>query len=174
MNEVNLTDNPITEEKPVAQPEVEKKSEKPKKKMKKSKKITLIVLGVIAWVIAVQIYAADRYEAVVNVVEGENIVGINPLTERLDFGDMSPDNSTSRFIKIENSGNCFLCLKNGEKYIKVFKFGEIAELMTLSSSSAVIPAGEEYRIELNVYVPISAEVRKYTGKVWVFKLPKLF
>ena len=148
---------------------------KPKMKLKlsKGKLIGLIVVLVIIWLIAVQVMAADRYQAVVVVVEGENKVGINPTTERLDFGDLSRDNGSSRFINLTASQNCFLCL-GGEKYIMIWKFGEISELMKVDKNNFVLKPGEDQRVEFSVYAPVSAPYKEYTGKVWVIKWPKIF
>ncbi len=142
-------------------------NKKPKKPMSKIKAIGILAVIVIIWLVAVQIFAADRYEAVVNVVEGENQVGVNPLTDKLDFGDLSRDNGASRFVNLKNDGRA-------GKFIIVWKFGEISDLIKLSKNNFTLKPGEEYRLELNVYIPLSAETRQYKGKVWIFKWPKPF
>ena len=142
-------------------------NQKNKKKMSKAKAIGILAVIVIIWLIAVQLMAADRYQAVVKVVEGENQVGVNPLTDRLDYGDLSRDNGASRFVSLKNDGRV-------GKFIMVWKFGEISEIMKLSNNNFTLKPGEEYRLELNVYIPVSAEIREYKGRVWIFKWPKPF
>ena len=68
-------------------------------------KIVLLGIGVLAAIfVIVQFINAAKYEMVVNVVEGENVLGLNPTTERLDFGDLSRNNGIARQISIENGG----------------------------------------------------------------------
>src|SRR3989344_5254653 len=84
-------------------------------KLSRGKLIALIIVSVIIWFLAVQMVAADKYSAVVNVIEGENKVGVNPLADKLDFGDLSRDNGASRFITLKNPGGLFY--QRGERYI---------------------------------------------------------
>lgn len=140
---------------------------KPKKKISRGKLIGLIVVLVIVWFGAIQIMAAERYSAVVNVIEGENKLGINPSTEMLDFGDLSRDTGASRFITLKNPGK-------RDKVIAIVKYGEIAELMKIDRNNFVLKPGEEVKLEFHVRVPVSAPYKKFAGKVIIFKYPKLF
>ena len=149
-------------------------AEKSKKKMSKGKIIGLAIVLVLVWLLAIQIMAADRYDAVVQVIEGENKIGINPLAEKLDFGDLSRDNGASRFITLKVNNDCRFCLKGGEKFIMIWKFGRIADLMKIDKNNFVLKPGEEQKVEFNVYIPVSAPYETFTGKVWVVKWPKLF
>jgi len=131
------------------------------------KKIIWGFVGLIVFVGIIQIIVADKYQAQVLVIEGEKKVGVNPTTERLDFGDLSGDTSATRYIALNAGG--------AETFISVFKFGSIAELIDLSENNFTIKEGEEKRLEFNLYMPPSAPVgEKYTGWVWLFKLPKLW
>lgn len=136
-------------------------------KRSKKKLIGFIVLLVIVWLIAAQVLAADRYEAVVNIVEGENKIGINPTEERLDFGDLTRTNGQSRFISVKNNGRM-------GKYVLAFKTGSIADIMTIKESSVSIAEGEEKRLEFTVFAPVSTPLGNYRGTIWVLKLPKPF
>ena len=62
------------------------------------KKILIIIGVIITIVLVVQIINAAKYKMVVNVVDGKNIMGVNPLTESLDFGDLSRNNGMTRYI----------------------------------------------------------------------------
>lgn len=153
-----------TEEKKEAPKKVEEKTpEAPKKKKKsKIKIIGLVIVVLVIWFGAVQYMAAERYDAVVNVIEGENKVGVNPTSESLDFGDLSRETAQTRTVTIKNTGK-------SDKYIMVWKRGEIAEIMDVSKNNFTLKAGEEAKIEFNVKVPKTAEIRKYSGKVVIFK-----
>ena len=142
----------------------------PKQRKPWSKKNAFIVIIVvaIAWFVGVQIMAAERYQAVVQVVEGTDRVGVNPTAERLDFGDLSRDTGASRFINLKNPGKM-------AKTIWVVKSGTIAELMkTDKPAKFTLQPGEEVKLEFNVKIPVSAPYGKYSGKVMIFKWPKLF
>lgn len=131
-------------------------------------KIILIAGGILLVLsIASQVIGAVKYEMLVNVVEGKNVIGINPTTEKLDFGDLSRAGVMTRFITLKSDGE-------NSAYILVWKFGEIAELVSLNKNYFILGPGEEERLSFKLQVPASAEVRKYEGGVWVFRLPKLF
>jgi len=133
-------------------------------------KIKVIILGigaVAAIFVIVQFINATKYEMVVNVVEGENVLGLNPTTERLDFGDLSRNNGIARQVSIANGGGMDI-------FVAAFKFGELAGLVNLDRNFFVLKPGEESKLSLEVFIPPSAETRKYDGKIWIFRLPKPF
>lgn len=135
-----------------------------------SKKNALMTIIVIAgvWLASVQLLAADRYQAVVNVIEGTDTVGVNPSAERLDFGDLSRDTGASRFVNLKNPGKM-------AKTIVLVKSGKIAELMKADKPAMfTLRPGEEAKIEFNVKIPVSAPYGQYAGTVMIFKWPKVF
>ena len=111
--------------------------------------------------------AAERYAAVVNVIEGVDKVGVNPTTELLDFGDLSRETAQTRTVTLKNTGKM-------SKFIQVWKKGELAEIMTETKNNFELKPGEEYKLELTVKIPSSAEYRKYQGSVVIFKWPKVW
>lgn len=129
-------------------------------------KIGILVIGALGAIFAiVQIINASKYDMVVNVVDGKDVLGINPLTERLDFGDLSRKNRMTRQIAVSNGGNIDI-------FVMVWKFGEISGLVEVDRNFFVVKPEEESKISLEVRIPPSAETKKYEGKVWVFRLPK--
>lgn len=138
-----------------------------KRKISKGKLVAIIIIVLIVWFGAVQYMSAERYQAVVNVVEGDNKVGVNPTSERLDFGDLSRDTGSAKTVTLKNTGT-------RDKKIVVWKKGSIAELMAVSQNNFVLKAGEEVKIEFTVRIPVSAPYQKYDGKVVIFKWPKLW
>ena len=131
-------------------------------------KLTLIVIGaIIALLVVVQIVNAAKYKMVVNVVEGENIMGVNPLADKLDFGDLSRNNGMTRYVTMKSAGGI-------STYVIVWKMGEISDLVKTNKSSFVLKPGEEVKLTFEINIPPSAEVKKYSGSVWIFRLPKVF
>ncbi len=129
------------------------------------KKIILGLIVIVAIFVVVQFINASKYEMTVNVVEGENVLGLNPTTERLDFGDLSRNNGIARQVSIENGGGMDI-------FVFAFKFGELASLVKLDRNFFVLESGQDVQLSLEVFIPPSAEVRKYDGKIWIFRLPK--
>ena len=108
---------------------------------------------------------ASKYEAQVIVIEGEGKVGINPTTERLDFGDLSPGTSAVRKVDVENGTGMPI-------YVWVMRFGSINDLMKIDDASFVLPGKQAKQIEFTTYMPASAPIgQKLTGRVFIFKIP---
>lgn len=108
---------------------------------------------------------ANKYQAVVRVVEGEGRVGVNPTTERLDFGDLSRGTSAVRTVTIKNGTIMPM-------YVVMVKTGNIADLVDIDANYFKISRGGEKSIELQTYVPASAVIDvTYGGRVYVFKIP---
>lgn len=131
------------------------------------KKAIYIILGVIFFIIIVQIAVADKYSAQVLVIEGEKKVGVNPTVEKLDFGDLSADTTATRYVTLNASGI--------NTYIYVWKFGSISELIKLNKNNFTIKKGQEEKLEFSLYMPPSAPIdKKFSGYVWIFKVPKIW
>jgi len=130
------------------------------------KKIIYIIIAIVLFIAVVQILVADRYKAVVQVIEDENKIGVNPTADKLDFGDLSKNTGATRYVSIENNGKYKI-------YIITWKFGNIAELIKVSRNYFTLNSGEKERLAFEMYMPVSADKDKYSGWVWVFKLPRL-
>lgn len=131
------------------------------------KKIIIGILIIIALFVIIEIVNAAKYKMVVNVVEGENVMGVNPLADKLDFGDLSRNNGMTRYITMKSSGGI-------STYVMVWKFGEISDLVKVSESSFTLKSGEEVKLAFEIQIPPSAEIKKYSGSVWIFRIPKVF
>ena len=143
---------------------IQKKKMTPKKFLKIA---VLFMVFVAAWFAIVQYMAADKYEAVVKVMEKGGKIGVNPMTERLDYGDLPKGNASTRFVTIENNGKMGI-------YVAVVKYGGIAELIKISRNNFILDPEEKEKLEFLLEMPISANKEEYKGKVVIFKLPKLF
>lgn len=135
--------------------------------MKIFKKILIAIAAIIVLLIVVQIVNAAKYKMVVNVVGGENVMGINPLTDKLDFGDLSKNNGMTRYVQLKNGGGI-------STYVIVWKSGEISDLVKVSKNLFTLKPGEEVKLAFEINIPPSAEVKKYSGRTWIFRIPKPF
>lgn len=130
------------------------------------KKILLAAGGILLVIALVQVVNAAKYTMMVNVKDGENIMGINPLTDNLDFGDLSRENGMTRYVTLKNGGSA-------STYVSVWKFGEISDLVKVDPGSFTLKPGEEKKIAFEISIPVSAQTKQYSGKVWIFRLPKV-
>lgn len=127
-----------------------------------------MVIGAIAvLLIVIQIVNASKYRMVVNVVEGENVMGINPLTEKLDFGDLSANNGMTRFVLLQNNGSL-------STYVAVVRFGEISDLIKINKNYFILEPGDEVKLAFDIQIPPSAEIKQYSGWTVIFRVPKFF
>ncbi|OGZ44858.1 MAG: hypothetical protein A3J54_00330 [Candidatus Ryanbacteria bacterium RIFCSPHIGHO2_02_FULL_45_13b] len=111
---------------------------------------------------------ANKYEAQVRAMEGEGRVGVNPTSERLDFGDLSRGTAAVRTVTVTN--DTFIPF-----FVSVVRVGAISNLMDVEPNNFILRKDTEERIEFTTYMPASAEVdHMYTGRVFVFKIPVPF
>jgi len=134
--------------------------------MSKIKKILTIIGIIILVILTVQIINAAKYKMVVQVVEGENVMGVNPLADKLDFGDLSRNNGMTRYVTLKSEGKT-------PTYIMVWKFGNISDLVKLDKNYFTLKPSEEVKLAFEIHIPPSAEIQKYSGWVILFRLPKI-
>lgn len=128
------------------------------------KTITIIVAVIFLFVFYVML-DANKYRALVRVIEGEGKVGVNPTAQALDFGDLARGTSQVRRVNLANG--TFMPM-----YIIVVKTGKIGELMDVSRNNFKLAPGSTIKIDFNVYMPASAQIdARYTGRVYLFKIP---
>lgn len=137
-------------------------------KLTRGEKVWAMVFGIVFLFLFYVTLDANKYQALVHVVEGEGRVGVNPTAERLDFGDLSRGTAAVRTVTIKNDTLMPF-------FVSVVRVGSITGLMSLSENNFVLRTSEEKKIEFTTYMPASAEIdRKYTGRVFVFKVPAPF
>ncbi len=133
--------------------------------MKRWEKVVGVIVVVIFLIVFYIILDANKYRVQVRVIEGEGRVGINPTTERLDFGDLSRGTSAVRRVDIQNSSPIPM-------WIAVVRVGDITELMELSKNYFVLAPKTGEKIEFSVYMPASAQTdHTYYGRVFIFRIP---
>jgi len=131
------------------------------------KKILIVISVIILVFIVVQLVNASRYKMVVNVVDEEGVMGVNPTTERLDFGDLSRNGGMVRYVTLENGGKIPI-------YVAVLKLGGISDLVDVNKNYFVLESGESAELAFEIKIPVSAETKQYSGRAIVFKIPKPF
>lgn len=128
--------------------------------------IRWVVLVLILIFIAVQFINADRYDALVQVID-DNRVGVNPTGSKLDFGDLPHNKEAVRTVTMSSSGN-------SASYIIVWKRGDISDFIKLNKNFFTLSPRSTEKLEFTVSIPDSAENRYYKGKVTIFKIPKFW
>lgn len=131
-----------------------------------AKKIALVLGGIVLMIAVIQIMNAAKYGMIVNVKDGENIMGVNPLGDQLDFGDLSRNNGMTRYVSLKNGGS-------GSVYIAALRFGDINSLVKLDKNFFALKPGEETKMSFEINIPPSAKTKKYSGWVMIFMLPKI-
>lgn len=130
-------------------------------------KYSLIAIGIIIlWLMIVQYINAYKYDAIVS-VKNTTVIGVNPSTNQLDFGELPPGGAAIRYVEIVNEGDM-------QVYIKVLKIGSIAELIKSKNETYLLSQGEKRKMEFMLNIPSNAEEREYKGKVYIFRIPKVF
>lgn len=141
---------------------LEKKAGRP---IKTIDKIFIVLIAVIFLFVFYITLDANKYRAMVRVVDGEGKVGVNPTTEALDFGDLSRGTSAVRRVSVSNGTPIPM-------YIVAVKTGGVGEMMDISKNYFTLAPRMEEKIEFITYVPASAQVdANYTGRVYLFKIP---
>lgn len=130
-------------------------------------KSLLWVLALVLVFLAYVSLDANKYPALVRVIEGEGRVGVNPTDEALDFGDLSRGTAAVRRVTINNNTPIPM-------FIVAFKTGSIRTLMKLDQNYFRLAPRTEEQINFTTYMPASAVVGDtYGGRVFLFKIPIL-
>ncbi len=120
-----------------------------------------VILILLVWG-AVIARSTSIYSAQVLVPEG-GAIGIPPPTG-LDFGDVPRGASAEKRIQLTNEGRL-------NTYVVVFTWGSIGDLLNVSDAFFNMKPGEKRTLTFEASIPISAPQKKYTGRVFVVRLP---
>ena len=147
---------------------VEKQAGRP---LKTSDKVIGTIFLIIFLFVFYVVLDANKYSMMVQVIEGQGKVGVNPTSEALDFGDMSLGTQATRRVDLKNG--TFMPV-----YVMIFKMGNLSELVKVTNenneedSFFKLGAGREVKIDFTASIPASAKVgSKYSGRVFLFKVP---
>ncbi len=114
--------------------------------------------------IAFEARATEIISVEVTIIPESSSVGVNPTTERLDFGDMSPGSSQTRHISLENNGLV-------PTRVAIIILGDVGGFIKLSKNSVTLGRGDATQVDLLLTVPQSASVKRYSGRVLVLRFP---
>jgi len=157
---------------PAQNPNVSVKNElissTPVKKRSKLKLVLWAILALVIILLLVQYTNAAKYEALVQVID-EDRIGVNPTSERLDFGDLPKDKDAIRTVSLQNQSSYKM-----PSYVIVWERGEISDLMRVSKNFFTLDPGQTQRLDFTVHVPSSAEFKYYKGSVVIFQIPKIW
>jgi len=129
------------------------------------KKILIGLVVVVYLFVLYIVVDANKYKAMVRVIDGAGQVGVNPTSESLDFGDISLGMSARRKVNIAN--NTFMPMR-----ILIWKTGTIKNIMDVSEQSLRLDPHIDTEIEFTTYIPASAVIdQNYEGRVYIFKIP---
>jgi len=119
-------------------------------------------LAVLLW-LAVAASAITTYSSTVLFTEGGGI-GIPPPFENLDFGDVPRGMPMHRDVILENNGKL-------DTYIMVFTWGGIRDFLSVDDAFFNLSPGEQRNVDFAVGAPANANLKRYSGRVFVVRLP---
>ena len=119
-------------------------------------------LGVVLWLF-VAASSISTYSSTVLFTESGGI-GIPPPLENLDFGDVPRGLPMHRNVTLDNSGKL-------DAYVLVFTWGGIRDFLSVDDAFFNMSPGEERNVEFSVQAPSNADPKRYSGRVWVVRLP---
>ncbi len=96
----------------------------------------------------------------------ELVIGFNPTTERLDFGDLAQNSAQTRSLTLENGGRL-------PARVSIIIMGDIAQFIGVSDAFFTLDGGETKSVEFTLVVPPTAQPKKYSGRVLVIRIPWL-
>jgi hypothetical protein len=127
----------------------------------------LAAIGVIALILlvwsGVAVSSTTMYSATV-LVSAEPGIGLPPPTNTLDFGDVSPGLNMTRKLTLTNDGHF-------DSYVAIIVTGGIRDFLSVSDAFFVLEKGDERTVEFKVRPPMNAEAKRYSGRVFIVRMP---
>lgn len=127
--------------------------------------VAALLVTAVVLTLLVEFVAADKYRAVVNVTES-GAMGINPLDDALDFGDIPKGAGQTRFITLANEGE-------QSAYILVWTIGGISDMIDVDRRRFVLEGRQTAQVAFKLKIPPSASARTYNGIVMILRLPHI-
>lgn len=98
-------------------------------------------------------------------VDNEISIGLNPTTERLDFGDLPQGLTQSRFVTLENG--------RIPTRVTIVIYGGIRDFISVDDAFFIMDPNETRRVQFDIAPPFNAEIKKHTGRVVIVRTPWL-
>lgn len=129
--------------------------------------LILIGIGVLLILVGTFLFqSVTRYRTQVIVAAAGAPLGINPLEDRIDFGDIPVGQEVTKTLILENLGSV-------DNYIAIFLIGGIGDLVKVEPNFFTLVSGEKKDVRFRLAMPDSAPVdKRFSGRVLVFRLPK--
>jgi len=129
--------------------------------------IALIALGVLLLLVVTFLFQAlTIYNSQVIAKEAGEAIGMAPFTDRIDFGDVPQGQAVAKTLILENAGTV-------PNQVNVFIIGNIGDLVKVEPKSVTLEPGESAEVDFRLTMPVSATPeKKYSGKVFILRLPK--
>ena len=128
--------------------------------------LVLGTLGMIVLLVAVFFYLSTTvYQSQVIVKPSGDPIGINPLEDRVDFGDVPQGSAVSKTLEFNNEGTV-------PNKVRIIVMGGISDLVKVPEKSFTLQPGEQKSVEFELVMPPSATPEEeFTGRVIVVRLP---
>jgi len=131
----------------------------------KKRYIAFIALGVLLLAVTFLFQATTIYSVQAIAKEAGSAIGINPLGDRIDFGDIPQGAAVTKTLILENQGTI-------PNRIVIFIIGGIGDLVKVEPGSLTVEPGETKEVDFELTMPASATPeRKYSGRAFVLRLP---
>ncbi len=108
--------------------------------------------------------SATTYDATVLVTEEGSGIGLSPYTDRLDFGDLPAGGGATMPLTLTNNSRI-------PTRFFVIATGDIRQFIRMSDAFFLLDPGDTRVVEFSAGIPRTTEPKRYTGKVYIFKLP---
>ena len=128
--------------------------------------LVLIAMGFLLVLVGTFLFQATTVypSQVISKAAGEAI-GLNPLDDRVDFGDVSQGAAVAKTLVFNNEGTV-------PNMVRIIVMGSVGDLVDVSDNSFTLEPGEEKKVRFQLLMPPSAPVEKtYSGRVIVVRLP---
>ena len=129
--------------------------------------LVLIAVGVLFILIGTFLFqSTTTYRSQVIVAAPGAAIGINPLEDRIDFGDIPVGQQVAKTLILENTGGV-------DNYIAIYIMGSIGDFVEIEPNFFTLKGGEQADVQCLLSLPQTAPVdKKYSGRVFVLRLPK--
>lgn len=159
-----------TNQKPEKEAKAQKESAKKEEKLTFRSVVSVIALALLIALLLtalVEYIYATKYDAMVEVKKkkgGAAAIEIAPTTGSLDFGGLPLGGREKRYVTLENKSNRSL-------YIVVWIWGGISPFIKVNKDYFVLKGKEKVKLTFFMTIPPSANISKYKGTVYIFRLP---
>lgn len=126
----------------------------------------VIIVFILVVLAGVLIPFTTSYSSQVIAVEAGGSIGINPSTDRIDFGDMPSGTSVAKAVTLESGGD-------SSASIRIFIIGGIGSLIKVEpSTSFKMEPGESQQVIFRLSMPATAVPgTKFSGRIFILRLP---